>query len=472
MSNKQTSEAPQGILSFFLHAHIPYVHNLGDKSPLEEQWFFEALTECYIPLLSQLEKLKPNSKRGPYLTLSLSPPLIEMLGDSVLLKRYRKYLECIRKISKKQVGKPSLKGLHKNLAQWNYQFFDDKLSHLEDWDGDLLSVISKLHKKNIIELATTAATHAFLPLHQHQVNTIRAQIDIGIELFKKTFGFSPKGFWLPECGYFPGLEKFLEPHNIQYICLESHGVQRAQIATNGTGPKPIIKCPNGLFALGRDEECSRLIWNASEGYPGHIDYREFHRDWVDKVDKKTAEKYCRKLEIEKLPAGIKYWRITGKNSRKDWYDPQAASKRAKKDAKAFLKHISDASANASNTPQMFLIPLDAELLGHWWFEGPQWLDILMQEVGKQNKIQMSGVSASLEHFSDAPTHQPKASSWGQNGDYSFWINPEVDWIYPLIHKAAEDLATLTEQLADAPPNSLQKTRAKTSSPASSTNTSI
>ena len=74
-----------GQLAIVLHAHLPYVRK-NEKNSLEEDWLFQAILECYIPLLQSIESSKNENPRNTKLTISLSPTLLYFL----IIKKFKK----------------------------------------------------------------------------------------------------------------------------------------------------------------------------------------------------------------------------------------------------------------------------------------------------------------------------------------------------------------------------------------------
>ena len=74
---------------------------------------------------------------------------------------------------------------------------------------DLLGAFRNLQALGYVEIITSAATHAYLPLVSINKSAVRAQITLGVAHYRQVFEQPPAGFWLPECGYFPGVDSLL-----------------------------------------------------------------------------------------------------------------------------------------------------------------------------------------------------------------------------------------------------------------------
>ena len=434
---------PKGYLALVLHAHLPFVRHPEHEDFLEERWFFEAITETYIPLVKFFDRLL--AENVPFrLTVSLSPSLLSMMEDRLLQDRYAGHLEKLIELSEKEMerthGEPHLNylaGMYRGL------FMEARHIFAEQYGGRLSSAFRRFHERGVVDLITTSATHALLPLLSPYPKAVAAQLSTGLDYFRQVFGFEAGGIWLPECGYFRGLEGLLRDRRIRYFILESHGVEHA-----GTMPfygvyAPLYT-PSGIAAFGRDRGSTRQVWSAREGFPGDPVYREFYRDIGHDLDFSYIEPYA--AAGVRADTGIKYHRITGPTPWKELYQPGAAKERAARHAGDFLhKRVSHIEylASAMETAPVIVAPFDAELFGHWWFEGPQWLDFLIRKtVFDQDAMGLISLS---EYLDLHPVHQvsvPCVSTWGHKGYFESWLNGKTDWIYPQIYECCRRMESL------------------------------
>jgi 1,4-alpha-glucan branching enzyme len=448
----------KGFLGIILHAHLPYVRHPEHDSFFEENWLFEAITECYIPLLGVLDRLYED-KVAYRLTLSLSPTLITMLRDELLIERYLKYLKNRVELVEKEIIRTSNQPNYQSLAYFYLQFFQDTLSTYQNkYECDLLSAFNKHHTTGKLELITTAATHGFLPALSNSEIAVRNQINIGIDAFKANLGFSPSGFWLPECAYYPSLESVLADAGIKYFFVDTHAILNASLSpTNGVYAP--LDCGNGVVAFGRDPESSKQVWSSEEGYPGDYDYREYYSDIGFDLDLDYLAPYILDGKT-RINTGIKYHRVTGEDKPKEIYQPKIALAKAKQHALDFIdkrKQQIEHLSGIMDRPPIIVAPYDAELFGHWWFEGPAWLEeVLRLASGTTNEVEAISCS---DYLTLQPSHQiatPSASTWGDEGYSSYWINEENDWIYPYLHQAEEEMEKLVADLHGLAVNPLQE----------------
>jgi 1,4-alpha-glucan branching enzyme len=446
----------KGFLCLVLHAHLPYVRHPEYENFLEEDWFFEALTESYIPLIQVIDNLILDNIKFR-LTISLSPPLLCMMEDFLLQERYVRHLKKLIELSEREIDRTRNDTNFHSLAIYYHQMFSRSLTIFEDrYDGRLLSAFKKFQNQGVLEIITTSATHALMPLLKVEPSAVRGQILTAIEHFDHLFGRPPAGIWLPECGYYPGLDELLHDAGFKFFFTETHGITNADQSLK-YGTLAPIACPSGIAAFGRDEESSRQVWSSTEGYPGDPDYREFYRDIGFDLDFNYIKPYIHDGRI-RVNTGIKYYRITGNTDNKKPYDPETAAYKACIHAHDFLscriKQIESHAMEMDNLP-IVTAPYDAELFGHWWFEGPLWLDALIRKIySEQDTLCMITPSEYLEQYPPEETATPAPSTWGMNGYYEFWLNEENDWIYPHIHQTARRMRKLVRFFKDRPPDSL------------------
>jgi len=437
----------KGFLAIVLHAHLPFVRHLEYDDALEERWLFEALTESYLPLLAVFEKLIEENIDFR-LTLSISPTLAAMLADPFLQYRYLNRLESLIELGEKEIHRTRSQPALNGLARFYHQrLLQVKEAYVNRYDQNPLHGFKRLQELGKVEIIASAATHGYLPLLAMDEPAVFGQIKIGIAQHMQHFDRSPVGFWLPECGYGPGLDKFLAEQGIDYTIVETHGITRAEPRPEHGVYAP-IRCPSGIAVFGRDPESSKQVWSATAGYPGDPDYREFYRDIAYELDFDYLKHQIHPTGV-RTDTGFKYYRITGKTEQKALYDPGKADRKAAQHAAHFaaekMKRIEDLATQMNRKP-ILVAPYDAELFGHWWFEGPSWLNYLLRAVSRQHKaLRLATLSEYLAQHPPAHTATPNISSWGHNGFHETWINESNDWMYPHLHQAAIDMHRLAKK---------------------------
>ncbi len=450
-----------GFLSIILHAHLPYVRHPEHPSFFEENWLFEALTECYIPLLNALDRLHQDQV-GYRLTISLSPTLMSMLCDELLIERYIKHVNKLFELASKEITRNRRQSDYHKLARLYRRHFRSTLESFQSkYQCDLLSAFETHHRTGNLEIITCAATHGFLPLLNTSETAVRNQINIGITTFERKFGRVPTGFWLPECAYYPGLENLLHDAGIRYFFTDTHGITHAS-QYPAYGVHAPLDCGNGVNAFARNPEASKQVWSAQDGYPGDFDYREYYSDigFDQKLDLDYLGPYILDSEI-RTHTGIKYHRITGGDAPKQVYQPRQALDKAHLHAQDFVDkcqfQIAQISPGMDRLP-IIVAPYDAELFGHWWFEGPHWLEQVMRLTAndKNNVIQSVSCDDYLGVYPDNQVAIPSASTWGDQGYYQYWINESNDWIYPHLQHASNKIEQLALTYAHVAEDSIEE----------------
>ena len=445
----------QGYFSLVLHAHLPFVRHPEHEQFLEENWLFEAVTETYIPLLQIMEGWRRDSMETR-LTLSLSPTLCAMLFDPLLQDRYTRHLKNLIELAEKEIHRTHWdKPLHELALMYHRRFLGTRDAWFAS-DRNLVAAFRKFQELGKLEIITTAATHALLPLLANHSPSIRAQILTARDHYRSCFGRDPRGIWLPECAYADGVENVLQEANIRWFITDTHGILHAHPRPRYGVFAPIFT-PKGIAAFGRDLDSARQVWSKHEGYPGDANYRDFYRDVGFDLDFDYVKPY--------LPApdqrgftGIKYYRITGDSPEKQVYDRRAALETAANHAQHFLDaRIEQIQklAGILDRPPLLVSPYDTELFGHWWYEGPEFLDYFVRKSYYDQKV--FTLITPEEYLQRHPTNQiakPSASSWGEEGYLRVWLNETNEWIYPHLQIAQERMTALVRRATK--PNKLQQ----------------
>lgn len=466
--------------TFVLHSHIPYCRQTG-QWPHGEEWIHEAIAETYLPLLHELYGLVADGVRFR-LTIGITPVLAEQLADADIQDHFVRYSSERISAAEADMARLGPKGEAPDperalLARWYRDWYADHLRAFEVQFGrDILAAFRGLEDAGAVELATSAATHGYLPLLATD-NAISAQLKTGIRAHKRHFGRAPRAFWLPECAYRPGylrsagdpsrsrpgIETWLEAAGIGVFFVETHAITGGDPVGKAAGDaiglyvpvperdllpvesdmvawremttyRPYLVADSRVAAVGRDNRTSMQVWSSSVGYPGDGDYREFHQK--DPV------------------SGLQYWRVTGPEvplGSKAPYDPVKAALRTAAHAEHFVDVVEATAADfkADFGEGLIAANYDTELFGHWWFEGPQWLAAVLRRLARSKPVR--GVTASewLDSHPPRLRAQILESSWGTGGTHHTWNNPQNGWIWPLVHAAERRMTTLAEAFPDA-----------------------
>jgi 1,4-alpha-glucan branching enzyme len=434
-----------GYLSIHLHAHLPFVRHPEFEDFLEEDWLYEAISETYLPLLKVFDRATDEGIPFRF-SVTMSPPLVTMLRDELLMQRYAARLGKLCELADKEVHRTRNDPTFHPLAVHYRQEFRELSALFNDrYHRDLVAAFRRLEDAGRLELVTCGATHGFLPLMQMYPEAVRAQIAVAVAHHRRHFGRDPAGIWLPECGYYPGLDAYLAEQNLRFFFVDTHGITDATPRPRYGVYAPIYT-PTGPAAFGRDPESSQQVWSAEHGYPGDPDYREFYRDVGWDLDFEYVKDYVQPTGARKN-VGIKYYRITGKTAHKQPYDPYRARERAAVHAGNFLfnreRQVEHLASKMGGTRPIVVSPYDAELYGHWWYEGPAFLDTLLRKVAYDTRILRLATPG--DYLRENPEQQvctPPLCSWGAGGYAGVWLDGSNDWIYRHLHKAAERMIGL------------------------------
>jgi len=456
---RAVTPTPRGTLLLVLHTHLPWVLGHG-RWPHGESWLYEAAAECYLPILRLLDRLEAEDRKGS-VTLGVTPVLAEMLSTPRFRDGFLAYLgeRAGRADADRREFETSGDEYARGAAvAWSEFYKRAKEDFLEKYNGDLLSALVRLQESGRIEIIVSAATHGYLPLLGRD-ESIEAQLGIGITSYRRRFGRRPRGIWLPECAYRPGyawsrpvgparawlrpgLEEFLARKGLRYFFVDTHLVaggapigtyedrlaeRRLDAAREGTGLSPnepyaiTASRRRKVAVLARDPRSSVQVWSADYGYPGDGAYLEFHR------------KHGRD--------GLRYWRVTDRRiplAEKVPYDPMAAKERAEAHAEHFASLVIDRLREyqeATGRTGVVVAPFDTELFGHWWFEGPQWLESVLRRL--EGQVEVATASSFLAKHPPRSAIRLPEGSWGQGGHHWVWLNDGTRWIWEEVYRAED-----------------------------------
>lgn len=320
-------------------------------------------------------------------------------------------------------------------------------------DADLISPWCRLQEAGQVELITTLATHGYPPLLRGQAGAVRGQLRVGRDAFRSLTGLEPAGLWLPECGYYPGLETEIAAAGYGYSLVEAQSLLLGQPRPEWGVLAPVTQEEVAFF--GRDPDSAREVWGGAAGYPAHPDYREYFADLGFEGPSAALADFL-PPGVDAGPTGIKYFRVTGAAGPKAPYDPARAARRARRDAERFLdqrRRLGATVRRDPHRPPLILAPYDAELFGHWWYEGPLFLEALSRALDGQRTVETVTLGEHLARYGPAGSCELRASSWGEGGYNATWLRPETAWVQLQLQQAAEEFQALCRRHRAAPPAS-------------------
>ena len=465
-----TKSRPSGFLTFTLHAHLPYVVNHGTW-PHGMEWLHEAAAETYLPLLRILKNLERDNIRFNC-NLNLSPILLEQLSHPVFIAEFPKYLT--RKIIAAQEDEAyftqAAEAHYAETARFWNRFFSQALEDFNHFDQDIIKGFRHFNDIGLIDIITCGATHGYMPLLGTD-ESVRAQIRTAVDSHIRHIGEHPRGIWAPECGYRPagfwnypvpnadgsptqpgfdriGVEQALSESGIEFFFVDTHLVEEShRISSPYEQHKSVVTeqpveqmarrdyrrlyqpyyvdgpydKSQATTVFPRDPRTGVQVWSGDAGYPGDGTYLDFHK--------------------KRWPGGHRYWRVTGARvdmADKQPYYPQDAAERVKVHASNYVHLVWEALKPGFNDPipPILCSPFDAELFGHWWFEGILWLEAVARTLHDHDTgIQLISCAEYLDRFPRAGFITMHEGSWGAEGNNRVWMNPETSWTYTHIYPA-------------------------------------
>ena len=475
-----------GSFTFVLHSHLPYVLYHG-RWPHGTDWLNEAAAETYIPLLNVFNRLVAEGI-SPKVTIGLTPVLTEMLASQSFKAEFKAYLGHRLEAAGKDIvefetlGQPDFV---KVARMWQDFYRNIYKNFVERYEQNIVKAFADLQNQGHIEIITCGATHGYFPLLSQDIS-IQAQVKQAVASHKRHFGKQPKGIWLPECAYRPGykwsppvdtgdktepysrkgVEEFLSENRIEYFFIDAHLLKGGKAigvyldrfdalqnlwARFSEQYKPLPenkeKTPYKVYWVGslskdkmpvavftRDPKTGLQVWSGEWGYPGDGNYLDFHK--------------------KRFPGGMKYWKVTSAKADmadKEKYVPEAAYERISAHAdhfKELIKANLNSHLKASKEPGIVVSPYDAELFGHWWFEGPEWLYSVIKGLHIDGSVDMVTAGEYLDRQKPTEVISLPEGSWGEGGYHWIWLNNMNQWTWKHIYEAEKEMIKLARQYGD------------------------
>jgi 1,4-alpha-glucan branching enzyme len=431
-----------GYLVVALHGHLPFIHHPEHEFFLEEDWYFEALADCYLPILAMLDGWRNDGVRAS-ITMGLSPPLLSMMALHDLRERTARYLDARRRLVDRYLGTISHDNEFRKAALFNRDETDRAIARFDGCGRDVARAFAEHHQAGRVEVMTCSVTHGLAPVLQDG-DQIRAQVTEAVKAHERHMGFRPRGIWLPECGIHPTALAAIADENLCFTFSEDRAVRYAWPPPAHDVYRPIWS-PEGVGVFPRDPGSAKEVWSAQEGYPGDFRYREFYRDLGYDASDNLLDPVHKQGTGAKKNVGAKLHRITGRVPLEDKqpYDPDAAWLAIQGHAQHFAeRRTQDAKdlEDALGVEPCITAAFDAELFGHWWHEGPWFLDAFLRKLASGAVAGMSAPRPiTAYHYLELnPTQQvsfPAVSSWGDGGAFEVWCNQKNDWLWRRVHDA-------------------------------------
>ncbi|MGL5720884.1 MAG: hypothetical protein ACRCY4_00570 [Brevinema sp.] len=410
---------------FVLHAHMPYVLDTA-----LEYWLHEVVLNCYLPLLEMLEQT-PSAK----LIIHISPTILAQCSRSDFISKYSTYCNLRLAIA--------------DLIPYN-NLRDREITRINRYrdPSKMFHRFADLQKMGRIRILSGLAVHPFAPLLTEKEIQLHAKMGLSLS---RHFFKDVAGIWTAECGLTTAIASTLYRSGVDYTYADPSCLS---FSSNK------VVC-NKLKLFIRHTNATNLIWDSEIGYPGNSFYQDFHSDFSLESDK--ALRYL--FDKNVLRAGFSLRSVGDRNSsQKPLYNPDNAKNQIIQDANHFVNNLSGNE----------ILAFDAELFGHWWHEGIDFLQKIF------NLVPLGFFQFPEEDNSAFPEVDILPSTWGTRSDSSSWINAQTapflenmrlplkasiyevrarmlsqasDWLFLITHDSfkEEAIAMITKLRTEAPP---------------------
>lgn len=477
----------KGYFAFVLHSHLPYVLSHG-RWPHGTDWLCEAAGETYLPIQRILNELL-NEGYQPKLTIGLSPVLCEQLADNSFKEEFIVYLNQKIKAAEhdaEEFYKYGQQNMLENAHLWE-KFYRQTLEHFNNIGQDIIFEFKRLQDAGVLEIMTCGATHGYYPLLSRD-ESLQAQTKMAVKSYTRHFGRPPRGIWLPECAYRPrypwvppvpiegnqkaylrkGVDEFLTENGLDFFIVDSALLKGGksigvyidrfealkllwgQFEKSYTpraeekdktprevyliSSSPEGKKPTAIYT--RDPETGLLVWSGEHGYPGDGHYVDFHK--------------------KRFPGGHRYWAVTSSKADladKVEYHHASALERVKENAWHFsdkIAEILNGYHKYSGRDGILIAPYDAELFGHWWFEGPLFLKTVLENLCRSDSVELTFLSEDLDRRQPTQIISLPEGSWGQGNHHYIWLNEHTSWTWKHIYECEARMCRLARWWTDNP----------------------
>jgi 1,4-alpha-glucan branching enzyme len=385
---------PVGTFCLVLHSHLPWLAHHG-RWPVGEEWLYQSWAHAYLPVLDVVHRLAAEGHRD-LLTLGVTPVLAAQLDDPHCLRGVHDWIGgWLLRAHEAASRLPELAAHEHRVATGALELFEST------WRHGASPVLRGLADAGALELLGGPATHPFGPLLHPDVR--RFALETGLTDAALRTGSRPAGIWAPECGYAPGMEDGYAAAGVARFLVDGPALRGDTALARTVGTSDVV-------AFGRDLDVTYRVWSPRSGYPGGRDYRDFH----------TYDH----------PSGLKPARVTGRSvapEDKRPYDPARAASAVARDAADFVSVVRERLVGLRERlgrPALTVAAFDTELFGHWWHEGPAWLEAVLRALpaaGVRVTTLRGAVDAGLV---GGPVELPP-SSWGSGKDWRVWAGDQV-----------------------------------------------
>jgi 1,4-alpha-glucan branching enzyme len=427
------SEVP-GLFTLVLHTHLPWLAHHG-RWPVGEEWLYQSWAACYLPLMRVLTTLAAENRRG-LVTLGMTPVVTAQLDDPYCLTGMHHWLANWQlratEATTVRTGEGTGYAAPEALRAFGIRERAAADRALEDfsvaWRHGGSPLLRTLIDAGTIELLGGPLAHPFQPLLNPRLREFALRE--GLADAGARFAHTPNGIWAPECAYAPGMEDGYAAAGVTHFIVDGPSLHGDTSLGRPVGDSDVV-------AFGRDLQVSYRVWSPKSGYPGHAAYRDFHT--YDHV------------------TGLKPARVTGRNvpsEQKAPYDPDRADAAIDGHVADFVDVVRSrliAESERIGRPAHVVAAFDTELFGHWWYEGPIWLERVLRALPEAG-VRIGTLSDALaDGYVGTPVELPP-SSWGSGKDWQVWSGEQVADLVALNTEVVDTaLATVDKAMAHNSP---------------------
>jgi 1,4-alpha-glucan branching enzyme len=404
----------KGTFCLVLHSHLPWLAHHGSW-PVGEEWLYQAWAHSYLPVVELLQRFADEG-RTDMLTLGVTPVLAAQLDDPYCLRGFHDWLGNWH-LRAQYAGTRWRDPLLSSLAATEYQASARAMETFEtQWRNGFSPVLRPLADSGVIELLGGPATHPFQPLLEPRIRDFALRT--GLADTQSRIGRRPEGIWAPECGYAPGMEEGYAAAGVRRFLVDGPSLHGNTAAARTVGDSDVV-------CFGRDLEVTYRVWSPRAGYPGHADYRDFH----------TYDH----------PSGLKPSRVTGRQvppHEKQPYEPARAALAVQRHAEDFVDTVVRRLAGLPDN-SLVVTAYDTELFGHWWHEGPAWLETVLRTLPSAG-VRVTTLRGAIEAGHVGPPVELPPSSWGSGKDWHVWDGEQVADLVAMGASLQRDLLSIVD----------------------------
>ncbi|MEU6644222.1 glycoside hydrolase family 57 protein [Saccharomonospora sp. NPDC046836] len=390
----------EGTFCLVLHSHLPWLAHHGNW-PVGEEWLYQAWAHSYLPIAGLLRRFADEGRRD-VLTLGVTPVLAAQLDDPYCLRGLHDWLGHWQLRAQHAAalwqGRPELA----ELAAAEHRAATTALGEFENrWRHGFSPILRSFVDSDVIELVGGPLTHPFQPLLDERVRTFALRGGLADTALRT--GHRPAGIWAPECGYAPGMEHGYAAAGVHRFLVDGPSLRGDTAAARTVGESDVV-------CFGRDLDVTYRVWSPKAGYPGHAAYRDFHT-WAHEV-------------------GLKPSRVTGKHiapADKAPYEPALAADTVRVHVKDFVDTVVArlrALRAQHGRESLVVAAYDTELFGHWWHEGPAWLEGVLRALPEAG-VRVTTLRGAVGAGHVGGPVELQASSWGSGKDWRVWDGEQV-----------------------------------------------